>query len=48
VELRATTGRLRATRLKRAYLPHLVRLLAFWVVPVLLVLSLAYVVASRG
>jgi hypothetical protein len=47
VELRLNTGLLRRTRRRRSHLGRTVVSLGFWIVPCLLVLALAYVVASR-
>jgi hypothetical protein len=48
VELRLTTSRLRPRRRRHSYTGVFVRLVAFWIAPVLLVLSVAYVVAGRS
>jgi hypothetical protein len=47
VELRLTTTRLRPSRRTRAHVGHVARLAAFWIVPVVLVLGLAYMAAGR-
>jgi hypothetical protein len=47
VELRLTTTRLRPSRRTRAHAGRVVRLVAFWIVPAVLVLGLAYVTAGR-
>jgi hypothetical protein len=48
VELRLNTGLLRRTRRRRSHLARTVAAVGFWLVPCLLVLGLAYLVASRG
>ena len=48
VELRLNTGLLRPTRRRRSHLWRTVVTLGFWLVPCLLVLGLAYLVAGRG
>jgi hypothetical protein len=48
VELRLNTGLLRRARRRRSHLGRAVVTLGFWLVPCLLVLGLAYLVASRG
>jgi hypothetical protein len=48
VELRLTTARARPRRRAHWYTGRLVRLVVFWIAPVLLVLCVAYVMAGRG
>ncbi|HYZ76655.1 MAG TPA: hypothetical protein VE596_04710 [Gaiellaceae bacterium] len=48
MELRLNTGLLRRARRRRSHLGRAVVTLGFWLVPCLLVLGLAYLVASRG
>jgi hypothetical protein len=47
-ELRLTTARLRLRRRRDSYTGVLVRLVAFWIAPALVVLTLAYLFAGRS
>ena len=48
MELRLSTPRLRVRRTRHTYMGRFMRLLVFWVAPVLLVLCVAYVMAGRS
>jgi hypothetical protein len=48
VELRLSRARLQAGPRTRSFAGRLVRLVVFWIAPVVLVLGLAYVVAGRS
>jgi hypothetical protein len=47
-DLRLTTARLRLRRRRHSYIGAFVRLVAFWIAPALVVLTLAYVFAGRS
>jgi hypothetical protein len=47
-DLRLTTARLRLRRRRYTYTGTFVRLLAFWITPALVVLTLAYIFAGRS